>query len=390
MRDSKFYSKHKSLLGHDNPAVTIVIRNRIRRLASLYIVFPPRFFPDVPTLSSVCNSCELLFTRTNKRTTMLEDENKSSEDRNPNESATQPQNTETSAVKERSEYFEKLEKWLQEAYVCQSVAAMFPYYVMSTQMLNPTTGVNPFQQVPSNAGFATASNVQANADVNSPETNEGLRLRRPQDTAGIPRPPGAEGFEYRIPPLWKRFFAEFIDFMVLFFLKLSITFIAVDFFDFIDIERYDLDMIQKNLRIDYEMALEMTSGILILELIHRIIVCIFEALWLQHGINGCIGGATPGKIVMGLRVVQCRNVTPIERPDGSDLVFITPGTDLGFPLSLGRSIVKNLILAFLFPISFALFFFRFNRTGYDLVCNSIVIECPYRDRANNRARQQQQ
>ncbi|XP_046479610.1 uncharacterized protein [Neodiprion pinetum] len=352
MRDSKFYSKHKSLLGHDNAAVTIVIRNRIRRLASLYIVFAPRFLPDDATLSSVCNSCELLFTRTNKRTTMLEDENKSSEDRNPNESATQPQNTQTSAVKERSEYFEKLEKWLQEAYVCQSVAAMFPYYVMSTQMLNPTTGVNPFQQVPSNAGFATASNVQANADVNSPETNEGLRLRRPPDTAGIPRPPGAEGRR--------------------------------------DIERYDLDMIQKNLRIDYEMALEMTSGILILELIHRIIVCIFEALWLQHGINGCIGGATPGKIVMGLRVVQCRNVTPIERPDGSDLVFITPGTDLGFPLSLGRSIVKNLILAFLFPISFALFFFRFNRTGYDLVCNSIVIECPYRDRANNRARQQQQ
>lgn len=38
----------------------------------------------------------------------------------------------------------------------------------------------------------------------------------------------------------------------------------------------DLDLLQTNLRIDYKMALEMTYGILILEVIHRVIVCIFE------------------------------------------------------------------------------------------------------------------
>lgn len=43
---------------------------------------------------------------------------------------------------------------------------------------------------------------------------------------------------------------------------------------FRDIE--DLDLLQTNLRIDYKMALEMTYGILILEVIHRVIVCIFE------------------------------------------------------------------------------------------------------------------
>lgn len=47
---------------------------------------------------------------------------------------------------------------------------------------------------------------------------------------------------------------------------------------FSDIERYYLDMLQTNLRIDYKMALELTSGILILELIHRVFVCVFEVL----------------------------------------------------------------------------------------------------------------
>lgn len=115
----------------------------------------------------------------------------------------------------------------------------------------------------------------------------------------------------------------------------------------------------------------------------------FQAFWLQHGVNGRIGGATPGKSMMGLRVVQCRSVTPVDRPDDPDVVLVSPGTDLGLPLAIGRSIVKNMILAFLFPICFALFFFRFNRTVYDLLCNSIVVEDPYRNINNNRLHHQQ-
>lgn len=92
--------------------------------------------------------------------------------------------------------------------------------------------------------------------------------------------------------------------------------------------------------------------------------------------------------MMGLRVVQCRNVTSVDRPDDPDVVLVSPGTDLGLALALGRSFVKNMILAFLLPIWFALFFFRFNRTVYDLLCNSIVVEDPYRNLNNNRLHQQ--
>lgn len=43
-------------------------------------------------------------------------------------------------MEERTEYFIKLEKWLQEAHAWQSVAAMFPYYLMSGQIFQQTNG----------------------------------------------------------------------------------------------------------------------------------------------------------------------------------------------------------------------------------------------------------
>ncbi|XP_015587868.1 protein FAM8A1 isoform X2 [Cephus cinctus] len=311
----------------------------------------------------------------------------SKEDKSQENNTTAPLNH-PCTVEERAEYFKKLEKWLQEAYAWQSVVAMFPYYVMSSQLLNRTPGVTPFPpQVPPNAGAATATNNDPNnVNATNRQNNVPLRQGGQQEPRGPFRPPGVEGFEYRIPPIWKRFVAEFIDSMVLFIAKFLMS-LFNEFYE-LSIEQYDLDQFQKNLRFDYIMALEMTSELLILELIHRIMVCIFETFFLYRGLNGRIGGATPGKLVMGLRVVQCRSITPIERPDGSDVVLVSPGTDLGLPLAIGRSVVKNLIIALLFPICFALFFFRFNRTGYDLVCNSIVVEDPYRIPNNNRPHQQ--
>ncbi|XP_015119885.1 protein FAM8A1 [Diachasma alloeum] len=282
-------------------------------------------------------------------------------------------------MEERTEYFTKLEKWLQEAYAWQTVAAMFPYYLMSGQILQPN-GNNFLPQ------FSPSAGAPGFPSGPSATSNDSTRLRDRRDSR-----PGPvltpEGIEYRIPPIWKRFVAELIDSVMLFLLKLMITFVALDIFAAMNMESYKVDLLQTSLRIvDYKMAMEVASRILVWELMHRFIVCIFEALWLQHGMHGRIGGATPGKSVMGLRVVQCRNITPANRPGDPDAVIVSPGTDLGLPLALGRSIVKNLIMTFLFPICFSLFSFRFNRTGYDLACSSIVVEDPYRQQ-NNRAHQ---
>lgn len=64
---------------------------------------------------------------------MADDKNDDTPGRDP-ESKSDP-------AEERSRYFKKLEEWLQEAYAWQSVAAMFPYYMMSGQSVtNPTLG----------------------------------------------------------------------------------------------------------------------------------------------------------------------------------------------------------------------------------------------------------
>ena len=84
-----------------------------------------------------------------------------------------------------------------------------------------------------------------------------------------------------IPPVWKRIAAEVLDFLILFVLKVMITFIAVDFFELVDLENYEFpfDLMQlntENVKLDYSLALQFTQEILLLELVHRMVVCVFE------------------------------------------------------------------------------------------------------------------
>ncbi|PSN43629.1 hypothetical protein C0J52_15034 [Blattella germanica] len=156
--------------------------------------------------------------------------------------------TETYASNE--EYFNALEKWLQNVYLWQNIVATFPYAMMTNQLTHPNV-------INGQAGVGTVPYI--------PVTQEnGFRMRRPQVAT--------------VRPL-QLHQGEFLDFLILFLLKLAVTFVAADFFDFIDLDKYDLDVLQPNVKIDYKIALEMTSEILFLELIHRVVVCIFEVCW---------------------------------------------------------------------------------------------------------------
>ena len=53
----------------------------------------------------------------------------------------------------------------------------------------------------------------------------------------IPAPSPPVWREFRIPPLWKRASAEIVDFSILFLLKVFVTFIAVDYFELLDLDR---------------------------------------------------------------------------------------------------------------------------------------------------------
>ncbi len=117
-------------------------------------------------------------------------------------------------------------------------------------------------------------------------------------------PPAQPQFrEFRIPPLWKRFAAEFLDFLSLFVVKLAVTFVAVDTFELIDFEafvsKYDSGLwamitgeevaegaAGAAATLDVEAAFELTSEIVLLEMIHRVVVCAFETLCTYRGPMG--------------------------------------------------------------------------------------------------------
>ncbi|CAB3382893.1 Hypothetical predicted protein [Cloeon dipterum] len=275
--------------------------------------------------------------------------------------ADNPAGDEAKAKMTRDEYFAALEKWLQDAYMWQCMNAWFPYMLMNQQQQRvapsaPTTaGAVPF---PWPTGFQGLLNVN-----NTPQGNVTNQQTLP-------------GIECQIPPLWKRFAAEFLDFLILFSLKMVVTLVAVDLFELIDIEQYDfMRLLDTQNKMDYNTALKMTTEILVLETIHRIVVCMYEGFWLaQGGVGlGRIGGATPGKNIMGLCVVNCSSVTTVP---GRTTVFVNPATRLNLGIAVARSIIKNFVLAFFFPICFTSLVFQHNRAIHDTLCKTIVVEDP--------------
>lgn len=282
------------------------------------------------------------------KTNSDKDENKNTRKSTPVTSAEQQKVYSTP-----EEYFRALEKWLQEAYMWQSVTASFPYYLACSQYMNQASGTSNNNTSQNQPGFTFPGQPTRTQPQNTRQT--------PAPAQAVP----ANGIECKIPAIWKRLAAEFLDFLILFVLKLAVTFMAIDFFEIIDLEKFD---------VDYKVALQMTHNIIIVEIGYRVVVCLFETFWLQGGGGGRVGGATPGKTVMGLRVVRCENVSVLG--DNDETVIIQPGTNLGLGWAFARSFIKNLVLAVFIPGSYAFLYFRFNRAAYDMICNTIVVEEP--------------
>ncbi|XP_046382698.1 protein FAM8A1 isoform X1 [Ischnura elegans] len=299
-------------------------------------------------------------------------EDKSASDKVKSQKSHQP------TYENTAEYINALEKWLQEAYMWQCVSAWFPYMLMSHQ-LSGSRGEFPFGSFDrSNGVFSFIPNViPTTASSSRDGNNVGFHNTA---TSGIRRQED-QGVIYKIPPLWKRFVAEFLDFLLLFSAKLLITIVAVDFLDVIDLDKYDLDHLQQNDEFDYQMAIDMLSELFLLELVHNFVACLFEAMCIYRGSNGRLGGATPGKSIMGLRVVMSDHIVPVSYPVGQQsgnregtYVRVHPGSDLGFWWALCRSLVKNFCLAFFFPVCITMFFSNHNRTAYDNISHSLVVE----------------
>ncbi|KAG5893187.1 hypothetical protein JTB14_016464 [Gonioctena quinquepunctata] len=267
---------------------------------------------------------------------------------------------------EREEYLEKLKKWLDDARLWHySICAGLP---LNTDENSASDNSNQqIHNIYANLTQANLLNDNGQRFFNNFANRNLANVISPQNTltGQLAHTPGT--YEFVIPPLWKRALAELMDFLLLFLFKMALTFILMESFDIIDMGFYGFESFQKNLE-NSEVAMPMAIELLTLELLHRVVVCAYETYFL-HG-KFC---ATPGKRYMGLMVITAETITPVPGRL-SETISATGVTALGWQKSLTRAALKNLFLGLFLPMCLAFYILPHNRTSYDMMSNSIVVE----------------
>lgn len=271
----------------------------------------------------------------------------------------------TCTKEKRDEFFKELDAWHRN-------------YVTGMQQISATFSMWNYM-ITQQAAASSANTVANRLGANRGGLTNLLEYARPARQEEIINTHG--GYEYTIAPLWKRFVAEVIDTSILFVIKLMITFALVDILD-LNINM-DIDLFKMPVEDSYNELLNFTSELLILEIVTKILACVYEAIWTQGYPQNAVGGATPGKMLMGIRVMYVEAVILLDPPQRGALVnnnrpvkaLLFPAQNLGFTRALLRASIKNIFLTILFPICFVIFLNRNNnRTIYEMLTKTVVVE----------------
>ncbi|KAM5320360.1 protein FAM8A1 [Glossophaga mutica] len=171
------------------------------------------------------------------------------------------------------------------------------------------------------------------------------------------------GREYIIPSLAHRFMAEMVDFLILFFIKATIVLSIMHLSGIKDISKFAMHYIIEE--IDEDTSMEDLQKMMVVALIYRLLVCFYEIICIWGA-----GGATPGKFLLGLRVVTCDTSVLI----APSRVLVIPSSNVSITTSTIRALIKNFSIASFFPAFITLLFFQHNRTAYDIVAGTIVVK----------------
>ncbi|XP_048380435.1 protein FAM8A1 isoform X2 [Stegostoma tigrinum] len=171
------------------------------------------------------------------------------------------------------------------------------------------------------------------------------------------------GREYTIPSLMHRFLAEMVDFLILFLLKAIVVLTVMHICGIKDLSKFALNYIIEE--IDEDTSLEDLQKMMAVALMYRLLVCFYEIVCLWG-----VGGATPGKFLLGLRVVSCDSSVLV----APNRVLVIPAQNVSISSSSIRALIKNFSIAFFFPAFVTLLFFQHNRTAYDIVAGTIVVK----------------
>uniref|UniRef100_A0A8B9DE52 Family with sequence similarity 8 member A1 n=1 Tax=Anser cygnoides TaxID=8845 RepID=A0A8B9DE52_ANSCY len=170
------------------------------------------------------------------------------------------------------------------------------------------------------------------------------------------------GREFIIPSLAHRFIAEMVDFFILFFIKATIVLSIMHLSGIKDISKFAMHYIIEE--IDEDTSMEDLQKMMVVALIYRLLVCFYEIICIWGA-----GGATPGKFLLGLRVVTC-DTSVLVAPSR---VLVIPSSNVSMTTSTIRALIKNFSIASFFPAFITLLFFQHNRTAYDIVAGTIVV-----------------
>ncbi|KAJ8969520.1 hypothetical protein NQ317_002209 [Molorchus minor] len=128
-----------------------------------------------------------------------------------------------------------------------------------------------------------------------------------------------------------------------------------------DLEFFGFEAFQKNLE-NPEIAMPIAVELLTLELLHRLVVCAYEFC------------ATPGKRYMGLIVVTAESFEPVPGRINESILLARHPRPLSWQNSIIRAASKNIFVGLFLPLCVAFYIFPYNRTSYDMMSNSIVVE----------------
>lgn len=283
-------------------------------------------------------------------------------------------------------YFASLEEWAKQAALIQ----MFPNYLFANYNYPPLLpaplppflpgiSIDPLQA--NRPSPLQATNPPANVPVDRPSFNRLRILNEAQQQEIIQRHGGTEVV---VAPFWKRAIAEAIDVFILFILKIIVTFSLFHVFDL----DFDKDVMRKTLDeedifvsfFDISMDfLTLSSDLLLIEMLTKLIICWYECLWTVF-----YNGATPGKSLMKIRILYVEAVVPLQAPVVPQFIFqpqreplralLYPAENPTLLRALMRALAKNFVMTLLFPICVVMIFFKNNRTAYDILTKTIVVE----------------
>lgn len=250
-----------------------------------------------------------------------------------------------------TEYCRRLQEWMWRYYWscanCMFISApLFPPPQCCSQTSRTVSSSSPYD-------IAAWHYQTSNTDTSSADQTSILEERGPAAQAPA---------EYSIPSLLRRFLAETVDFFILFCVKATIVLFIMHLSGIKDVSRYVMQFIVEE--IDENTSLEDLQKMMAVALAYRALVCVYEIICIWGA-----GGATPGKFLLGLRVVTCDSTVLVQ----PSRVLVVPGSNVSLAASIVRALNKNFSIAFLFPVFITLLFFQHNRTVYDVVAGTIVV-----------------